>query len=160
MQKIANVRIDVRLIHGQVAAMWVNTLGITRIMVVDTPSTKDNILKMALKLACPPNVKLSVLTPEKAANNLLENKYNGDAIMIVAKGPESLLDLYKAGFKLETINVGNMASAHDTKMIKKSIHVSQKDISNFKELASLGVKFTAQMYPNEDYFDFLAALDK
>lgn len=32
---IVNVRIDERLIHGQVATMWTNHLKVNRIMVVD-----------------------------------------------------------------------------------------------------------------------------
>ena len=35
MQKIVNVRIDERLIHGQVAALWKGTLNATRIMVIE-----------------------------------------------------------------------------------------------------------------------------
>lgn len=51
--EIVNVRIDERLIHGQVAAVWTNTLNATRIMVIDDMAAKDEIQKIALKMACP-----------------------------------------------------------------------------------------------------------
>lgn len=57
--EIVNVRIDERLIHGQVAAVWTNTLNATRIMVIDDMAAKDEIQKIALKMACPSTVKLS-----------------------------------------------------------------------------------------------------
>lgn len=50
--EIVNVRIDERLIHGQVAAVWTNTLNATRIMVIDDMAAKDEIQKIALKMAC------------------------------------------------------------------------------------------------------------
>ena len=44
MKGINNIRIDDRLIHGQVATMWSNKLGVTRLMVVN-----DNVAKMIYK---------------------------------------------------------------------------------------------------------------
>ncbi|GER73543.1 hypothetical protein BpPP18_16100 [Weizmannia acidilactici] len=41
---IIHVRIDERLIHGQVATMWTNTLKANRIMIID-----DNVVKMILR---------------------------------------------------------------------------------------------------------------
>lgn len=67
MQEIVNVRIDDRLIHGQVAAVWSLVTKATRIMVVDDLVVKDPVNKEALKMACPQQCKLSILTVAKAA---------------------------------------------------------------------------------------------
>lgn len=160
MQKLANIRIDVRLIHGQVAAIWVNMLHINRIMVVDETAYQDATLKMALKLACPNGVKLSILTPEKAANNWNINKYDGDTVMIVVKDPATLLKLWDFGLHFDCVNVGNMASRPNTKQIKRTVYVSQKDIDAFNELAKRNVKFTAQMTPGESFENFIEAINK
>ena len=53
MQEIVNVRIDDRLIHGQVAAVWSLVTKASRIMVVDDLVVKDPVNKEALKMACP-----------------------------------------------------------------------------------------------------------
>ena len=53
MQEIVNVRIDDRLIHGQVAAVWSQYTKATRIMVVDDQVVHDVVNKEALKMACP-----------------------------------------------------------------------------------------------------------
>ena len=76
--EIVNVRIDERLIHGQVAAYWTNNLNATRIMVIDDMAAKDEIQKIALKMACPSAVKLSILPAEKAAARLKEEAYPND----------------------------------------------------------------------------------
>ena len=59
---IVNVRIDERLIHGQVATMWTNHLKVNRIMVVDNVVVKNEMEKDVLKMAKPNSVKLSILT--------------------------------------------------------------------------------------------------
>ena len=66
---IIGVRIDGRLIHGQVANLWATKLNISRIMVVDDEVAGNAIEKSGLKLATPAGVKLSVLPVEKAAQN-------------------------------------------------------------------------------------------
>ena len=68
---IIGVRIDGRLIHGQVANLWATKLNISRIMVVDDEVAGNAIEKSGLKLATPAGVKLSVLPVEKAAQNIL-----------------------------------------------------------------------------------------
>ena len=42
---IIHVRIDERLIHGQVATVWCNSLGASRIMVVNDEASKSDIQK-------------------------------------------------------------------------------------------------------------------
>ena len=45
---ILNIRIDERLIHGQVATVWTNQLNITRILVIDDLAAVDDIQKIPL----------------------------------------------------------------------------------------------------------------
>ena len=45
MQEIVNVRIDDRLIHGQVAAVWSQYTKATRIMVVDDQVVHEDVYK-------------------------------------------------------------------------------------------------------------------
>lgn len=160
MQEVVNIRVDERLIHGQVAINWTNTLQANRIMVVDAGASKNDIQKMALKMACPPGVKLSILSPEKAAANLNANKYDGDRIFMVCKGPHSLLALWNAGYQFKKVNVGNMSSKIGTVSVRRTVHVTREDVANFEKLAGLGVEFTAQMIPNDDVVDFLELIRK
>lgn len=73
---IIAVRIDGRLIHGQVANLWTTKLNITRIMVVDDEVSQSAIEKSGLKLATPAGVKLSVLPYTRAAKNILAGRYD------------------------------------------------------------------------------------
>ena len=47
---IVHVRIDDRLIHGQVATMWTNYLGVNRIMVIDDKAASDDFFKNIIKI--------------------------------------------------------------------------------------------------------------
>lgn len=148
-------RVDGRLVHGQVANLWTTKLNISRIMVVDDEVAKSDVEKMGLKMATPSGVKLSVLPVEKAATNILAGKYDSQRLMIVAKRPDRFLELIDKGVKIETINVGNMSQTDKTHSIKRSINVTDEDITIFKTLNEKGVSLTAQMVPNDKAEDLM-----
>ena len=158
MMEIVNVRIDARLIHGKVATEWSQVTRATRIMVVDDAVVKDPVNKEALKMACPSQCKLSILTVEKAAANLCAGKYEGERVFIVAKNPKSIRGIYENGFHMEAVNVGNMGGKQNTRVLKKAVSVTEEDIENFKFLAEHGVKVTAQMVPADEAVDLMSLI--
>lgn len=155
---IIGVRIDGRLIHGQVANLWATSLNIGRIMVVDDEVAENPIEKSGLKLASPPGVKLSVLPIEKAANNILAGKYDSQRLFIVARKPDRLLKLVELGVPITEINVGNMSQTPETKAVTKTVHVVDSDIEAFGKLSEKGVKLVHQMVPSDSIEDFTKLL--
>ncbi len=159
MQTIVAVRIDERLIHGQVDTMWAGAWRCTRIIVIDDKSASDDVLKAVLKISCPNGIRLSVLTVDKAATNLKNNKYDTDRITIVCKNPRVLWELHEKGFDVENITVGNMSKASDKIAICKSVAVLPEDAEAFHKLDELGVKLEYQLVPSEAATDFMPMLN-
>ncbi len=156
---ICAIRIDERLIHGQVATLWQGTWNCNRIMVIDVTSANDPILKSVLKIACPAGVKLSVLEPETAAANLKSGKYGNERITIVTKVPANLLTLVNEGFDLNCeITVGNMSNGEGKKRVTKNICVTEKDVEDFKELNNRGYHLLQQLVPSEAANEFMPML--
>ena len=58
---IVLVRVDDRLIHGQVAVGWTRTVGANHIVVANDEVARDATQKSLLKLAAPVGVKVSTL---------------------------------------------------------------------------------------------------
>lgn len=156
---IIAVRIDGRLIHGQVANLWTTKLNISRIMVVDDAVSENTIEKSGLKLATPAGVKLSVLPIEKAAANILAGKYDSQRLLIIARKPDRLLKLVELGVPLKEINVGNMSQSEHSRAVTKSINVEENDIDVFKKLNEHGVTLVSQMVPNDKAEDFMSLID-
>ncbi|MGT2716040.1 PTS system mannose/fructose/N-acetylgalactosamine-transporter subunit IIB [Streptococcus respiraculi] len=157
---IIGVRIDGRLIHGQVANLWTTKLNVSRIMVVDNDVVNSDIEKAGLKLACPAGVKLSILPVEKAAANILAGKYDSQRLFIVAKKPAPLLGLVEQGVSISELNVGNMSQSPETRSVTRSVNVVDEDIKVFDDLNAKGVKLIHQMVPGDTAKDFLPLLDK
>lgn len=149
MKGIIHIRIDDRLIHGQVATMWTNNLGATRIMVINDEVANNDLQKSVLRMAAPSNVSTSIITRETALKNISSGKYEGQKVFIVVKSPLDLLYLVKNGLDIKKINVGNMSSKKNTEVVRPSISVTAEEKEAFKELIDRGVEITTIMTPTD-----------
>jgi mannose PTS system EIIAB component len=158
---IVHVRIDDRLIHGQVAAFWSNSLNIDRIMVANDEVSTNDLQKTVLRMAAPPSVRTSIIAKVTAATNIKAGKYNRERVLLILKNPKDALDLIELGVEIPAINVGNMAYREGTTQIKKSVNVTNQDIESFNKLNDLGIRLTAKMVPDEkdtNLMDFMKKL--
>lgn len=157
---IVHTRIDERLIHGQVAMVWTNTVGATRVAVVNDAAIKDEMIIAGLKMAKPAGVKLSILSRAKAVEKFKSDVYAQDKVLLITKNLQDVAYLVENGVKLSTINVGNIAKREGATQIKKSVYVTQEDVDTIHALIAADVKVTAQMLPTESDQSILEYLPK
>ncbi|MDT2790766.1 PTS sugar transporter subunit IIB [Enterococcus lactis] len=157
-ENIVNVRIDERLIHGQVAGIWAPSLHTQRIIVINDEAAADSLQKSSLRMAAPTSMRLSVLLVESAAKNIRSGKYGKQRLFLVFKNPTDVLRYLKAGGKLTHVNVGNMSYKEGSKDITKSIKVLEEEIDVFESIAAMDINVTAQLVPNDPVVDFMDKL--
>lgn len=156
---IIHIRVDDRLIHGQVAAMWTHHLSATRIIVVDDKATNDEMLKMYLKLATPSGVSLSVLSVQKASERILQGIYNSQRVFIIVRSAKTLCQLLDKGVNIDEVNVGNLAFVEGNIKVSDTVSLSKDNLENFKKLVNDGVKLTMRLVPSNAPDDFAKLLD-
>lgn len=149
MKGFVHIRIDDRLIHGQVATRWSTGLRVNRIMVIDDAVAANEDEKAILRMAAPVGVNTSILPFEKAVVNIKNGNYEGQRVMLIVKTPEILVKMMQAGVELLPVNIGNLSNRPDTTQYKKSISMTAGELAAVKELLKSGVKVTAQMVPDE-----------
>lgn len=157
-ENIVNVRMDERLIHGQVAGIWAPSLHTQRIIVINDEAAADTLQKSSLRMAAPTSMRLSVLPVESAAKNIRSGKYGKQRLFLVFKNPTDVLRYLKAGGKLTHVNVGNMSYKEGSKDITKSIKVLNEEIDVFESIAAMDINVTAQLVPNDPVIDFMDKL--
>lgn len=152
---IVNVRLDERLIHGQVAAYWVRTLQADRIMIVGDDIVRDEIGKSALIAAVPQDVKLSILTVENAAKRLNNGVYAGQRVFLIVKEPDTIMKLLKSDVSLKEVIIGNMGQKEGRKQVKKSVFCTSEELQTIASIEAYGVPVYAQMIPSDEKKPFL-----
>ncbi|MGF7058167.1 PTS system mannose/fructose/N-acetylgalactosamine-transporter subunit IIB [Brassicibacter mesophilus] len=140
MLDIVFVRIDDRLIHGQVVTGWMRQTLANKIVIVDDLVAKDPFMLQLLKMAAPPNVAINAFTIEDGIELLKgEPKSAKEKVLILAKSPEVILSLVEAGVDITHLNVGGMGSKSGRKQLFRNIQASSEEIETFKKLSELGV---------------------
>ena len=149
MEGLVHIRVDDRLIHGQVATRWATGLKVNRIMIIDDAVAVNETEKSILRMAAPAGVNTSILQFEKAVANIKNGNYAGQRVMLVVKSPVILVKMMEAGINLLPVNIGNMSNRPGTTQYKKSISMTEDEKAAVEKLLQSGIKVTAQMVPDE-----------
>ncbi len=142
------IRIDDRLIHGQVVLGWTRSKGINTVVAVDDEILKNKMQCQLMKMATPPGVTPIFLSVEEAAAKLTSDAYKNKKAMLLVKGPKTLVELMNKGVDIKNVNVGNVRPKNATEQLFNHVFSTKEDIAIWKELCAKGVSLTAQALPD------------
>ena len=156
---ISHVRIDERLIHGQVTVRWTKEFPVNLILVADDEVARDEMQKALLPLSAPTGVKTEILSIDEASAFLKSEKAQSRQVFLILKRPADALRLLDEGVAIELVNVGNMGHRAGARQVKKSVHVTPEDVEALRELDRRGVRMTGRMMPEEGTRNFMDYLE-
>lgn len=146
---IGLVRIDDRLIHGQVATRWTKESRVSRIVVVNDDVAKDSVRSTMLKSVAPPGVTAHVVPVDKMIRVYNNPEYANERMMLLFTNPTDVVRLMEAGVEFKSINIGGMAYKDGKKMITSAVAVDDKDIEAFKVLDAKGIELDVRKVSND-----------
>lgn len=141
---ITLLRIDDRLIHGQVATSWAKAVKCEAIFAINDDVAKDDLRRELLLQIVPPGLKGYVIPVEKAIKVYHNPQYAGKNILWLVTKPADVLRLIEGGVKIDKVNVGGMTYKDGNKMLSDAVTVGKGDVEAFKKLLDLGVDLTMQ----------------
>jgi PTS system mannose-specific IIB component len=149
---ILSLRIDERLIHGQIAMSWSKTLNLQGIVVANDDASSDELQKMSLKMAAPSGVKAIVLSIKDAAGLLNNPRSANMRLMVITTTIADALSLIdKVNGNIEQVNIGNAGKMHPTGKeitLTKEVRLIPDEIDNLKKLVDLFPNTYFQGTPN------------
>jgi mannose/fructose/N-acetylgalactosamine-specific phosphotransferase system component IIB len=157
---VKHMRIDNRLIHGQVTVAWVGAIGANHLIVANDEVAADEFQRILLPQAAR-GVRTSILSVDDALAHCA-NLADGENVMILAKFPTDALRLLEGGLTVAEVNVGNQAPKPGSKftMVTRSISVTEQDAKDYRRMAELAGHLRSQMMPTDKADDFLRLLTK
>lgn len=155
------VRIDERLIHGQVAMIWSKQLGVDRIIVVNEKAANDPILSSTLKMAAPDSVKVIILNEEKAKVLLKDPRINDLNILVIVNSPKDALFVVENA-DIKKVNIGNYGKAskngEERSKLNDNVFLGEQDKDYLREIIKLGVTTEYQLVPDQPITDMKTVL--
>ncbi|HEY3343213.1 MAG TPA: PTS sugar transporter subunit IIB [Anaerolineae bacterium] len=140
------IRIDDRLIHGQVMAVWVRTLGVTHILVIDDATAADPFSRQVMQLAMPPTITLTISSIADAAGHLSRVAADTARTLVLLGSVAAASAVYQR-YPFKELNVGGVGMSGGRKLIWRSIAASANEMAQLHALRDAGVYVYLQMIP-------------
>lgn len=143
------MRVDHRLLHGQVAFSWTNALGTDCILIANDSVPTDDIRKTTLKLSKPNGVKLVIKTIDDAIaaiNSGVTDKYK---LFIIVETIHDAKRLVEGCQTVRAVNLGGTRKEEDKTAISKFIFASESDIEDIRAMLQTGAEVELRQVPSD-----------
>lgn len=147
--KIAHVRVDTRLLHGQVATTWTKTVSPDRIIVVSDGVAHDQLRKTMIEQAAPPGVPANVVPISKMIEVTKDPRFGATKAMLLFENPQDLLAAIEGGVDIKEANIGSMAHSVGKVVVTNAIAMDKADVETLETLHAKGVALEARKVPSD-----------
>jgi PTS system mannose-specific IIB component len=147
---IALVRVDNRLLHGQILETWVPKLHATAVVVADDDAAASPLARAAMTLAVPPELPATIQA-------IADVDWAGLAasarpVVVLVREVADLARAAAAGLTPERarrVNLGNVHYAQGRRPVTPSVFLSEAEVSEVLALARAGFEVEARAIPSD-----------
>ncbi|CAM3484162.1 PTS system mannose/fructose/N-acetylgalactosamine-transporter subunit IIB [Streptococcus pluranimalium] len=139
---ITQIRVDDRLIHGQVAVVWTKELNAPLLVVANDEAAANEITQMTLKMAVPNGMKLLIRSVEDSIAVFNDPRAQDKRIFVIVNTIRDATEIAKKVPSVETVNVANVGRFDKSDPASKvklasSLLLNPDELEAAKELVSL-----------------------
>jgi len=155
---ITLVRVDNRLVHGQILEAWVPFLNASCIIVVDDGVASDFFRETVIRMAVPCEITVIIIGLKDFAETYAFKSCEGQKTIVLLSNISDALKVYELGFRYEKLNVGNVYNEDCKLCCTPSVLLSETDIRDISILHEKGVQIEFRRVPREKPIDFFEAI--
>ncbi len=152
------IRVDDRLLHGQVTQGWGSVLNPDRFVVANDAVAGDEWEREMYELSAPEGGVVSVVTIAETGERIREWIEAGEDILLLIENPSDALNLYRSGLTFDELNMGGLHHRNGRKRILPYICLDRDDIEALTALRDHGVAVECADVPNSERKDLFACL--
>jgi mannose/fructose/N-acetylgalactosamine-specific phosphotransferase system component IIB len=141
------VRIDDRLIHGQVVIGWAGHLNTKRIILCDASVAENDWEKELYLSSVPEQIEAYVMTTAQTIKYINEHNDDLNSTMILVNSPLVIEDLIRNGIQIDKVNVGGIHFKEGRKKLLNYLYLNEDEINSFKRCIDHGIQFDCQDIP-------------
>jgi PTS system N-acetylgalactosamine-specific IIB component len=147
---IALVRVDNRLLHGQILETWIPRLGIQEIVVADDEAAGSDLARAAMTLCVPRDVLVRVLAVKDVPWAELASAPR--AALVLVRDVAALHAARGVGLSpalVRRVNLGNVHFGPGRRPVTPSVFLAAPEIAALRALAAEGFEIEARAIPSE-----------
>ncbi|MCR4430898.1 MAG: PTS sugar transporter subunit IIB [Tepidanaerobacteraceae bacterium] len=151
------IRVDDRLIHGQIVTKWIKFHDIDAIIAVDDETAGNPVLKSIATMAVPKNVKCIICKFDEVKESLNSIREKS-SIMIIVRFPRTAYELFNAGINFQRLNIGNVSKkvkeTRKTYEITHNIFITEEEVGYLNKLEEGGINVDFQLLPETPLYSW------
>lgn len=151
---IALVRVDNRLVHGQILEAWIPYLRADCIVVVDDLAASDIFRETVIRMAVPREVDVIISDVEEFAKTTPFHTGSGHKTIVLFGAVAPARKAFELGFRFSKLNIGNIYNDSYTICCTPSVLLCENDIRDVMFLHDSGVRVELRRVPREKPLDF------
>lgn len=144
---ISLVRVDNRLIHGQVVEAWLPYLKVSRVVVADDEAADSPLIRAAMGLAVQPTVQVQIQPLGQVDFAALSA--DPDRTLLLLRTIEGVVMAAGRGLQVRTLNLGNVHFEAGRRQVSPSVFLSRADLDRLKMLSGAGAEVEARAVPTD-----------
>lgn len=148
---IKALRVDERLVHGQIAMLWSKELGLDGIVVANDSAAADDMQKMVLKMAVPEGIKIIIKSVDDSIQLLKNPKAQKMKLLVIVRTIADALSIASQLTDIEYVNIGNVgkASGGTTRTLSKNVMINESEEVALKKLVEKYPDTSLQVVPSD-----------
>ena len=150
------LRVDDRLIHGQVAVTWTSQLGADTIVVANDRAATDKLMQSAFRIAAPPQATLSIKSVKGAILVINNPKHEARKIFVVCASPADALQIVRECPSVRKVCLGGIRQADERRRVTQQVFLDEKDMEAIDGMVELGAQVSLQSLPDQSPMDVAA----
>jgi PTS system mannose-specific IIB component/fructoselysine and glucoselysine-specific PTS system IIB component len=136
------------MLHGQVAVAWTNFFKVDTILIANDKLITDEAMKIAFKLAAPPEATLSMKSLDGAVAVINNPKHESRTIMVITKNLQDAEYVCRhTNSSIKDILIGGLRSGAGKKQVDLNSYLDDSDIGVLANLNEMGISITMQADP-------------
>lgn len=146
---IVLVRVDCRLVHGQVLETWVPHTGANCLLVASDDLDANPFMKSVMEIAVPSSIRVVFRRVDEVAAAVSEIDRKDERAILLCAALSDALRIFRAGVRFPALNVGNLHFAEGKVEVTPSVYFAPEDFEAVDSLSRLGVAVTVRSTPFE-----------
>ena len=156
---IALVRVDNRLVHGQILEAWVPSIKAKCIFVVDDNAASDFFCETVIRMAVPSEIEVNILSVEDFARHYAYKRGGGKRAIVLFSNIADACRAYNLGFHFDKLNIGNIHNEEYKLCCAPSVFLCDNEIQDIITLLEkAGVLIELKRVPREKAVNIREAL--
>ena len=141
------VRIDNRLLHGQVVQFWIPHLSVEKLLVADDEVFGSEAMQTIYRMALPEHVQLAVMPTAELAEKF--SALGEESSLVLIRTIDDAKSALDGGCPFERIMIGNVHASPERTRVTDAVYLSEHETNVLCDMRRRGVEIEIQTFPGE-----------